>query len=73
VVEEGEVAAGDEIMLVQKQENSLTIRELNYLYAATDPDPALLQRSLTVSVLPESWRERFAARLEAIRQKTAAV
>jgi MOSC domain-containing protein YiiM len=73
VVEEGEVAAGDEIMLVQKQENSLTIRELNYLYAAADPDPALLQKSLTVSVLPESWRERFAARLEAIRQKTAAV
>ena len=73
VVQEGEVGAGDEIQLVAKQENTLTIFELNHLYASGAPEPELLQRALTVAVLPESWRERFLAKLEAIGQSKTAV
>jgi MOSC domain-containing protein YiiM len=63
VIEEGEVGAGDEFELLGREEPTLTIAEVNQLYAAKSPDPETLQRSLHVKLLPESWRMRFRARL----------
>jgi MOSC domain-containing protein YiiM len=63
VREEGEVGAGDKFELLHREETTLTIAEVNGLYTAKAPDRELLQRSLHVEILPESWRERFRARL----------
>ncbi|MFI5102800.1 MAG: MOSC domain-containing protein [Terriglobales bacterium] len=63
VVEEGEVGAGDEFELLGREEPTLTIAEVNTLYTARSPDRESLQRSLRVKILPESWRDRFRARL----------
>ena len=63
VIEEGEVGAGDEFELLGREEPTLTIAEINELYAAKSPDRETLQRSLHVKLLPESWRMRFRARL----------
>jgi len=63
VVEEGEVGAGDEFELLAREEPTLTIAEVNRLYTVKSPDRESLRRSLHVKILPESWRERFRARL----------
>lgn len=63
VDEEGEVGAGNEFELLGRENLTLTIAEANRLYTAKSPDRETLQRSLQVNVLPESWRERFRARL----------
>jgi len=63
VVEEGEVGAGDEFELLGREDLTLTIAEVNRLYTARSLDRESLQRSLYVRLLPESWRDRFRARL----------
>jgi MOSC domain-containing protein YiiM len=63
VVEEGEVGAGDNFKFVGREDPTLTIAEVNRLYTAKSPDRESLQRSLDVKLLPESWRDRFRARL----------
>lgn len=63
VVHEGEVGAGDEFQLLEREEPTLTVDEVNRLYTAKSPDRQILQRSLHLKTLPESWREHFRARL----------
>jgi len=63
VIEEGEVGAGDEFELLGSEEPTLTIAEVNLLYTAKSPDRESLRRSLDVKILPQSWRDRFRARL----------
>jgi MOSC domain-containing protein YiiM len=71
VVGEGEVGIGDEIVLAGREEPVVTIAELNQVYLAPLPEVGLLRRVLQVRVLPESWRERFQAKLEAISKAPA--
>jgi MOSC domain-containing protein YiiM len=66
VVEEGEVGVGDKFEFLEREEPNLTIAEVNGLYTAKSPDRESLQRSLDVKSLPESWRDRFRARLAEI-------
>jgi MOSC domain-containing protein YiiM len=66
VVEEGEVGADDGIEFLGREEPSLSIAEVNRLYASKSPDRETLKRSLDVKILPESWRDRFRARLAEI-------
>jgi MOSC domain-containing protein YiiM len=63
VVEEGEVGAGDEIKLLGREKSTLTVAEVNRLYTGRSPDREMLERSLRVETLPESWRDHFRARL----------
>ncbi len=63
VVEEGEVGAGDEFVLLGREEITLSVAQLNTLYTAKSPDREILQRSLEIKNLPESWRDRFRSRL----------
>ncbi len=69
VVEEGEVVAGDEFHFLAAEIPSLTIAEFNHLYISPAPDLELLQRAVEVKSLPESWRERFHARMELVRRR----
>jgi MOSC domain-containing protein YiiM len=69
VVEEGEVGTGDKFEFVGREQPTLTIAEVNRLYTAKSPDRESLQRSLDVKLLPESWRDRFRARLAEIEDR----
>jgi MOSC domain-containing protein YiiM len=69
VVEEGEVGAGDELSFLQSEVPNVTIAELNDLHISSTPDIDVLQRAIQVRSLPESWRERFRARMEAVLAK----
>jgi MOSC domain-containing protein YiiM len=73
VVEEGGVAAGDELELVERQNPTLTIAEMADLYISGSPDVGVLERAVQVRALPESWRERFLARLAVATGKGQAV
>jgi MOSC domain-containing protein YiiM len=68
VVEEGEVGAGDELQFLESETPSLTIAEFNHLYVSPKPDLELLKRAVEVKSLPESWRERYQARIEDVRR-----
>ena len=63
VDQEGEVGFGDKFELLGREKTTLTIAEVNHLYTAKSPDRETLRRSLHIRLLPESWRERFRARL----------
>jgi MOSC domain-containing protein YiiM len=63
VIEEGEVGAGDEFELLGREDPTLSIAQINHLYTAKSPDREALKRSLHINTLPESWRQRFRARL----------
>jgi MOSC domain-containing protein YiiM len=66
VVEEGEVGAGDKFEFLGREDPTLSIADVNRLYASKSPDRETLKRSLEVKILPESWRDRFRARLAEI-------
>jgi MOSC domain-containing protein YiiM len=66
VVEEGEIGAGDQFEFVGGEANSITISDANNLYSGRSNDIDLLRRSVHVQALPESWRHRFQARLNAV-------
>jgi MOSC domain-containing protein YiiM len=66
VVEEGEVGAGDEFQFLGGETPTLTILEAYRLYLPASHDVTLLERGTRVHALPESWRERFQAKLDAL-------
>lgn len=66
VLQEGEVGAGDEFKRLGREDPTLTVAEANALYLGRSPNRATLERSLHVTSLPGSWRERFRARLQDI-------
>jgi MOSC domain-containing protein YiiM len=62
IVEEGELAAGDEIVLVSRVDVGITIAELVRLYRDPDPDPARIQVALQAP-LAGSWKTELRERL----------
>jgi MOSC domain-containing protein YiiM len=68
VIEEGEVGAGDSFEFLGRETSSVTIAEMYRLYISPSPNPESLQSALKATLLPESWRERFTAKLTALRQ-----
>lgn len=71
VLEPGAVAPGDELALAEPAAHGLTLERLWALQAARRPDPAQREAMATLAALPEladSWRRRFASRLEWLRR-----
>jgi MOSC domain-containing protein YiiM len=71
VVEEGEMTAGDSVQFVGSEAVTLTIAEAYSLYGPKSQDVALLRRATQVQAFPESWRQRFQARLEELTNVSA--
>lgn len=62
VAREGEVAAGDEITLLSREQDSVSISEILRLLIAKDlavNDVLLVRRALTQNALPDSWKQYF--------------
>jgi MOSC domain-containing protein YiiM len=69
VTREGEVGAGDEIVVISREPNGVPVSEITRLYAAKsygDGDVVSVRRALRVAALPENWKEYFRQRLEKI-------
>src|SRR6516162_7860839 len=63
VAQEGEVAAGDSIELLKRDENGIAVADIVELYTADASNQELLHRVSELPALPESWREYFQKRL----------
>ncbi len=66
---EGEMGAGDEFKVIAREANAVPVSEITRLYIAKrwdEDDVASLRRALRVEALPESWKEYFRERLEAV-------
>ena len=59
VVKEGEVEAGDEIELLSRDGNNITIADITRMYAFEKDDLETLRRAVKLEALSESWREYF--------------
>jgi MOSC domain-containing protein YiiM len=69
VLREGEVGAGDEMKSAGQDPNAVPISEITRLYVEkrfSESDMRVLDRALRLHALPESWKEYFRERLEAV-------
>lgn len=63
VAEEGDVGAGDDIQIIRRDPNNVTVRGLLGLTDLKESNPELAARALHVEALPPNWREDVAALL----------
>ncbi len=63
VAKEGEVAAGDSIELLEREEHNVTVADVVNLYGRDATNQDMLRRVSQLPSLPESWREYFRKRL----------
>jgi len=63
VLEEGDVAAGDPIILVRLDENAISVAEITRLSLSDRRNVEALRRVVALETLPESWRDFFRERL----------
>ena len=67
VLEEGDVAAGDPITLVKRDEHAIPVSEITRLYTSGKRDHHALHHMLKLEALPEEWRDYFQERLDRSR------
>jgi len=70
VTRAGDVGAGDMIERISRDRAAVSVSEITRLYIAKRYGPADVQsaqRALRVEVLPQSWKEHLAGRLEKIK------
>jgi MOSC domain-containing protein YiiM len=64
VLREGEVGAGDDVELIERDENDVAVADITRLYARERDDVETLRRAIALEALPMSWRDRFRKQLE---------
>jgi MOSC domain-containing protein YiiM len=64
VLQEGEVEAGDEIELIERSREGVTISDITRLYVHDKQNVDLLRRAVALEALSNSWRKYFRDRLE---------
>lgn len=70
VLREGTVAAGDEILRISRDSNSLPVSGITRLYVAKKynrDDLASLRHTISVAALPDSWKAYFWERLQRVK------
>jgi MOSC domain-containing protein YiiM len=63
VQREGELGAGDEIELIARDENDVTVADITRLYAEDRSEVETMRRAIALEALPESWRNHFQRQL----------
>ena len=64
VVREGDVAAGDPIVELQRDPRGVRVTEIARLYARDRDDVEAMRRATELDRLPESWRDYFRKRVD---------
>jgi len=64
VLEEGRVAAGDQIELVSRGDEQMTVREISALLYLPGHKPEDVRRALRIPALPKGWQGSFEALVE---------
>lgn len=63
VEQEGAVADGDAFELLKREQDGITISEMNRLFVREKYTQDLLRKAIHTPALPEDWREYFSERL----------
>ena len=66
VEQEGSVAADDEFQLLKRNEDGITISEMNRVLVHDRYNQDLLRKAVETAALPEQWNEYFSARLHSL-------
>jgi len=69
VLKEGEVGAGDEFELLERNTSDVRVVDVVRLYSSDKRDLDLLRRAIASESLPDSWREHFRERLRKLNDK----
>lgn len=64
VLKEGEVGAGDEFELIEKNASGVRVVDVTRLYGSDKENVDLLRRAIATEALPDNWREYFRKRIE---------
>jgi len=64
VEQEGGVEAGDSFQLISREDNAITIAEMNLLFVKEKYNRDLLQKAIATAGLPRDWREYLLPRLD---------
>jgi len=68
VLREGEVGAGDEIKLLKKDENNVTVKDIVRLYTVDKHDLETMERAIKLKDLPSGWRSHFMDQMNQLRK-----
>jgi MOSC domain-containing protein YiiM len=68
VMNEGELEQGDEIKLIKKDENNITIKDIVRLYTVNKDDLQTMERPVKVEDLPKGWKFHFIEQLNQARK-----
>jgi MOSC domain-containing protein YiiM len=68
-MKEGELEQGDEIKLIKKDENNVTIKDIVRLYTVNKNDIHTMERAVKVKDLPNGWKFHFIELLKQARKK----
>jgi MOSC domain-containing protein YiiM len=68
VLREGEVTAGDEFELIERNRRNVRVSDITRLYVSDKHNKELLGRAIEAEALPESWRSYFQNRLEKLME-----
>ena len=64
VIEEGDVAAGSRVEILDRDPDGVTVSDIVRLYLGSTRDPELLQRATNVASLPQNWRTQLLLRAQ---------
>ena len=64
VLQEGEVGAGDEIELIRRDDNNVTVKDVVRIYTVDKDDVQTMERAIKVKDLPDGWRPHFIEQLD---------
>jgi MOSC domain-containing protein YiiM len=69
VLKEGEVGAGDEFALVQKNPSGVRIVDVTRLYSSDKENVDLMRRAIATEALPDNWRDYLRKRIESLEHE----
>jgi len=66
VLKEGEVGAGDEFELTEKNAAGVRVVDITRLYSSDKENVDLMRRAIATEALPNNWRSYFLKRIESL-------
>jgi MOSC domain-containing protein YiiM len=70
VLEEGKVRPGDEIKIIKRDKNNVTVKDIVSLYNNNDLEHNVetMRKAIKIKDLPEGWRSEFQQNIEQFEQ-----
>jgi MOSC domain-containing protein YiiM len=72
VSREGQIQAGDNIKIIRKDKNNVTVKDIVHLYVTRDraDNVETMRRAIKIIALPEGWKNEFKKNVERLEHKS---